>query len=154
MASCELCGKSNVSTKSSKVAGTLMNICENCSGYGSSVQKEPSNFSHTFYKKVKNDDENEEVCENYGSLINSALAKKNLNLHHLAKALNIKESTLNKAMTGKLHMEISMAKRIEKFLEISLVKSMKPVNVDDYLLDEKESQVTSLGDLLKEKLKK
>lgn len=153
MASCELCGKSNVNTKPVKVAGTVMNVCSLCNSFGSSMEKKGP-ISHTFYKKVK-EEENLVVCKNYSSLISSTLAKKNLTLHHLAKALNIKESTLNKAISGKIHLELETARRIEKFLEITLIEDAQPVRVDDYLLGEKEEEVSnSLGDLLKKKLNK
>lgn len=154
MVSCELCGKTNVSTKKVKVAGTQMDVCGSCNNFGSNVEKDGP-VSHTFYKKLKNDDENLVVCSNYSSKINSALAKRELTMHHLAKSLNIKESMINKIILGKLQPEIETAKRIENFLEIKLLEPSEPVKVEDYMASEKkDNSPSTLGDLLKEQLKK
>lgn len=148
MGSCELCGKQDVNLKQVKITGSVMKVCSSCASYGAVLEKKVDE-KHIFYKKKKINEEYT-VVDNYSSLINSALAKKNLTIHHLAKTLNIKESTLNKVVLGKLQLDIDMAKRIEKFLEIKLVVIDEKKENFDYgdVMKENEER-TSLGDILK-----
>lgn len=153
MESCELCGKV-ASLSKAKVAGTTMQLCSSCKSHGVLEKNNPK--SKTF-RKTSKDMSSEFVVNNFHELISSALQKKGLNSHQLAKAINLKESSLHKFITGKLQPDIDTAKRIGSFLEIDLIESAsRSVDMDEFIVDEEsDDEVTnSLGDLLKEQLKK
>ena len=119
MVSCEMCGEQVNSLSNITVAGTAMQVCRNCTNLGKEVQEQKK--AHTFYRKQKGENTVEEVVENYASLINSALARKNLNHHQLAMALNIKESNLNKYLSNKLKPDLETIKKIATYLEINFI---------------------------------
>ena len=150
MATCELCGSTSSKLFDVKIAGSVVKTCAKCKSLGKSIEKEKQ-LQYSFRHKQKNQI-NEEVVPNYSSLINSQLNKKELNLHQLARILNIKESTLNKYMQEKVKLDVETAKRIQKYLEITLVsESSSKININEYLSDNDE-QTNSLGDLIKKQL--
>lgn len=156
MATCESCGTNAPNLYKVKIAGSVMNVCGKCRKMGKDLDEKKSAPAYTF-KHKKKDVVLEEVVNNYPSLINSALTKKGLNFHQLAKVLNIKESTINKYVTGKIKPDVETAKRIEKFLEIKLTEEVDEIetSVDVEVVDEDEkSSGTTLGDLLKKQMGK
>ena len=152
MATCEMCGAQVNSLISVKVAGSIMKVCNSCKSMGTQMEVRQNNLSHTFMK-TKKTKVFEEVISDYASKIQSTIAKRGLNVHQLARAVNIKESTLTNYLKGKIKPDISDAKKLEKFLEISLVIESETSNShDSYLSSEVSSEGMSLGDLLKKQL--
>ncbi len=137
-----------------RVAGSEMNVCSNCKKMGAEVEKK-EDYKHTFRHRVRSSEITEEVVSNFGSLINNALAKKGMDVHHLARGANIKESSLQKYLQGKLKLDVDTAKRLGKFLEIELVEEVEggSVNLDDVMAEESSSSM-SLGDLIKKQMEK
>lgn len=159
MGTCEMCGIQTDNLINVKTVGSEIKVCSKCSRMGKTLEHKGP-VSHSFYKNSKKEDVSFEVISNYQSLINSTLAKKNLTIHHLANTLNIKESTLNKILTGKFAPEISIARKIENFLDIKLViestNSSKNQDVDDLeteINDDINDSKMNLADLIKEKLR-
>jgi putative transcription factor len=153
MAVCELCGSQSQALTPIKVAGSTMSVCNSCKSMGKeqfSTQK-----SHTFKRRI-HEKTQEEVVSNYSSMINSALAKKGLQIQQLARMLNIKESTLNKFFTGKIKPDIETAKKLERFFEIRLVEEVSSSSQnfsEDVFLDDDDNSSLSLGDLIKKQMK-
>ena len=153
MGTCEMCGSDSSSLRDARVAGTEMKLCANCSKHGNIVEDRTA-VSRTFYKKRRGEEIEFDVVENYASLINSELSKRNLNSHQLARAVNIKESSLHKYLSNKIKIDVLSAKKIETFLEITLTRQVESVNVSDYIEEEiQEDTSSSLGDLLMKQLK-
>lgn len=155
MAVCELCGKIVDKTITIQVAGTNMQSCFACKGLGKEVDLAPQGKdAHSFYRRKKANVVMG-VVENYSSVLNSALARKGLNLQQLARALNIKDSTLNKYFTGKLKPDVDTSRKLENFLEITILEEKEEVDPQDYLEESSEDSSTlSLGDLLKKQMEK
>lgn len=155
MGTCELCGKIVDSTTTVKVAGSNMQACGKCRALGSEVNREsPTSLSHSFRKRKKEGNMEMEVIPNYAPIINSALAKKGLNIHQLARMLNIKESTLNKYFTGKIKPDVVVARRLETFFEITILEYREAQDLGDVMVDETESKELSLGDMIKKQMEK
>lgn len=150
MTVCELCGsKTDSKLVLVKIAGSTMNVCTKCKGLGKPVDM-PKAHSHLFLHKKK-EEVKLEVVPNFASIINSVMARKGLNIHQLARALNIKESTLNKYLNSKIRPDVETAQRIEKFFDIKLTKEYErdEPRYEDALLDKDEkSSSTTLGDLI------
>ena len=161
MGSCELCGKSSVSTIKIDLAGSVMQACGSCQRMGKPVKGGSSNFSsetssHTFRRKTK-EIQNLAVVSNYSSILNSTLAKKGLNIQQLARAKNIKENNLNKYFSGKIQPDVDVARKLEDLLGIKILEEVEDVNPEDYMSedeDDSSSSGQSLGDLLMKKLGK
>lgn len=159
MAQCELCGQNCESSQliTIKVAGSFVQSCSRCKNLGHSTTNNIDNsISKNIYKKKK-DEELYEVVSNYAGLLNSAMQKKQTTIRHIAKALNIKESSLNKFFSGKIKPNLEMSRKLENHLGISLTKeynSSSKVNADDFITKPKENQDLSLGDMLISELEK
>jgi len=157
MVACELCGKEVDRPIKVEVAGTKMNACTSCRKMGKVLgpSVDSANSNHTFYKKKKELVE-KEVISNATSIVNSNLAKKGLNVQQLARILNIKESTLNKILSGKLILDLIVARKLENYFEINLTQDAENSNINpqDYMASSQETvEPSSLGDLLLQKLK-
>ena len=149
MVSCELCGKETNSLTSIKVAGSTVRACSSCRHLGKRVQEQGPQ-SHTFKKTKKTYAPTQEVVSNYAQAIQQGLSKKNINTHNLAKTLNIKESSLQKYLTSKVKPDLEVAKKIQTFLEITLIVEQNEPSPDAYFLEEKASDdEPTLADLIK-----
>ena len=152
-----MCGIQSENLTLIKTVGTNMKVCQNCSKMGQTMENKKGPTTHTFYKKQK-EETSYEVISNYQSVINSALAKKNLTIHHLAINLNVKESTLNKVLTGKFAPEVELARRIANFLNIHLVNEISAADaasaIEELKVDEddKNESTLNLADLIKAKI--
>ena len=155
MVTCEMCGKEgNISRVS--VEGTSMAVCDSCKSMGKSSEDYSSNNSHTFRKRTKTQVK-DEVVVNFSSLINSSMAKKGFTAHQLARVINIKESSLNKYLSGKIKPDIDVARKIENFLEIKIVEQVEgseQIDTTDIIVDSDDTTGLSLGDLIKKQLEK
>jgi len=151
-----MCGKTTENINKVNIAGSVMGVCNSCKNLGKSEEIKNSQNSYSFYHKKREENNNYILIDNYPSLINSSLAKKDLTVHHLARALNIKESLLHKVLTNKFELEIDLAKKIENFLDIKLViiddQKNSDLNIDEIISKEEEPKSQNLADLIKEKL--
>ena len=154
MVNCEMCGSDVNSVVNIRVAGSIVRACSSCKSMGKEVDG-PSvgQSSHTFYKKSRNNLGEESVVENYASILSSAISRKGLNTHQAARLTNIKESTLNKFLTSKLKPDVDIAKRLERFFEITLLERVSGGSVDSFINDDKSSNLT-LGDMIRDQLNK
>jgi uncharacterized protein (TIGR00270 family) len=154
MVTCEFCGKEVNSTVTVKVAGSTMQACFSCKGMGEVIEKQKLDPTHTFYKRKKQTEVALDVVSNYSSLLNSALAKKGLNIKQLARALNIRESTINKYFTNKMKPDVETAKKLGKYLDVYILEEAVQISAQDYMGDVEYSddENLSLGDLLIKKM--
>lgn len=156
MVTCEMCGNETSVLTSIKTAGSNMSVCNSCKNMGELVHK-PKQTTHTFKRTKKNGESHYEVVNNYVSIIHSAMGKKGLNMTQLARATNIKESTLQNYLKETIKLDVDTARRIQKFLEIKIVyecSNEEDVNSDDFIVDDKNSGALSLGDLIKQQMNK
>lgn len=154
MVLCEITGKETKKPVKIKVGGAILTVDISQKHMGEPVDTQKNNRSHTFRRRLKTETK-EEIVDNFQSIVNSELAKRNLNLHQLARMLGIKESTLNKMFSGKIKPDIDVAKKLEKFFEITLVEESEIGNsnseMENVIIDEEESSSSglTLGDLIK-----
>ena len=151
METCEMCGTTKDSLFNIKVAGSNMKVCSNCKSMGTVIEKE-KNYTHSFKKRTKLEKTSIEVIEKYAPIINRALAKKNYTVHQLARAINIKESSLQKYLTNKVHLDLDTARKLENFLEITLTEETtgQKIDMDSIMENEDDKTPLSLGDLIKQ----
>ncbi len=144
MVTCEICGDKEANIKAI-VEGSLLNVCENCAKFGSTIlvkqiqkkENKPVKKTTTELVSIINPD--------YPKLIKSAREKFGLKQKDLALKLNEKESVIHKLETGSLQPTILLARKLEKVLKINLVELYEETHEGVNLKDE---QLT-IGDLLK-----
>lgn len=129
MTTCELCGNKTSQIKKAKIMGSVMNVCEKCINYGTSLEQIDNLKNQNTHKtprkenfKNKKKEETElQIINEATKKIQQSMSQKNLNIKNFSRAINVKESTLNKIMSKKLELDITTARKIEKFLKINLI---------------------------------
>ena len=156
MVSCEMCGKEVSSLKSAVVAGSSVNVCTSCSAMGSMKDKSPDR-AHSFMRRKK-EDADFEVADNYAQIIQSGINSKKITPQHVARGVNLKESSLSHYLKSQIKPDIATCRRLENFLDIKLVfevSSSSSVDVEDYKVSQEDNDsALSLGDMLLAKMKK
>ena len=124
---CEMTGKRNVPLFQVKIEGTIMNVCKECIKYGEQIKK-PSSFqsSRPIFSSTSKKADEEFIVKDYASRIKQARESKNLKQSDLAKKLNEKESLMHNIESGHLKPNFPLAKKIAKFLNITLIEKLEP----------------------------
>jgi len=147
-----MCGLEVAKLNSVVVDGSLLEVCGKCSSYGNSIEiKEPEvrNYAGTpkAQTKIFVEENVNFVMESAGNIIKSVREEKQLKQKDFAKMIGVKVSVLHKIETCLIKPEISLAKKIEKILDIKIIESYTddeksvPVNLTDEEL--------TVGDLIK-----
>jgi len=147
---CEMCGKKTELFKAI-VEGTELKICDGCSKFGKITSRVKENFKKT---KKKIEIEQEELPEiiqiissDYSNKVKSSRESLGLKQEELAKKLNEKESIIHKIETGHFEPNISLARKLEKFLKIKLVEEEKIEKEKSVKINSSEG--LTIGDILK-----
>jgi putative transcription factor len=147
-----MCGLKFVKLNSAVVDGSFLDVCNKCSSYGNTIKiKEPKFKKYVGTSKVQTKIFVEEnvnfVMEGAGKIIKSVREGKKLNQKDFAKMIGTKVSVLHKIETCFIKPEISLAKKIEKILDIRIIESYnddeKSISLN--LTDEE----LTVGDLIK-----
>jgi putative transcription factor len=156
---CDMCS-SPEKTYRIEVEGSILNVCEKCVSFGKVVGKVKHELPEKKKKKLEKTAERiaEEkakketesvqlIVADYSKIIKSAREKTGLKQEELAKKIAERESVIHKLESGIMKPDIPLARKLEKFLRISLVESVE-VNDD---VEEKRSSTEGLtvGDLIK-----
>ncbi|SRR3989344_1734443 len=150
---CEICGTAKGDFTQSIIEGAILNVCNNCSKFGAVIQK------HSIEEPVKKieasqgfryHEPNENIVENYATLIKEAREKKKINQEELANAIAEKSSIVYKIESGTLTPEIKMCKKLEQFLGIKLINVESPAIIKEGKkdLDFKNKKLT-IGDVIR-----
>ncbi len=151
---CSICGKQVSVLYETRIEDTVLEVCKECSKLGTVIKKiddsEDKEDAYVFESSDK--EENIEVIiDNYGNIIKKKRESLGLKQEELAKLLGIKESLLHKIESNHIEPSMDLAKRIEKKMHIKLIESVKPKKMMSHVDNDK---VKTLGELIKEKLKK
>ncbi len=154
------------------IEGAKMTVCDNCAQFGTKITKrliksKTSSISSypiekstktpisTAQPKIKASEiEDElEIVPDFAEKIKNARTTKNLNQDKFAQKLNEKPSLIRRIESGKVKPTMKLAKKIEKFYGISLIKEsdQEVVDTKKYM---KRVGGTSLGDIAFIKKKK
>jgi len=151
MPSCEICGKNYENLEDTIIEGVAVEACNSCSKFGKviSIKKQITEKEKKIRTKPRLLEEN--IIDNYGWIIKKAREERGFRHEELAKNINEKESIIHKIETENLKPSITMAKKLENFLNIKLIEmEEEKKNVS---LNFKDDDLT-IGDLLKIKNRK
>ena len=150
MSQCDMCGHEGY-VREAIVEGSMLSVCEKCSAFGKVVHLEKPTAKAIFSKmrKQPTQEVKEIIVEEYSTLIKESREKKGLKQEELAAHLQEKSSILQRLETGHLIPSLTLARKIEKQLQITLV--------EPYLEREQTKKVNlhnkelTIGDLIKGK---
>ncbi|MBT6645885.1 MAG: TIGR00270 family protein [Euryarchaeota archaeon] len=166
MASCELCGVDNVSTKRMTVHGAFVDGCKQCQekmGFNPETDKAAQNVARvnrqsstktsggygglgTSGKDIMMRD-SKELSTDFPTLIREAREKKGWNQRTLAFKMKEKINVIQRTEGGQRPSD-SVLKKFERILNISLFGEIQDINVERQVGNH-DSRSLNLGDLIK-----
>ncbi len=141
---CELCGK-ETKLVDAMIEGSEVKACPNCASFGKVLKKPKRREAFTTQKKEKV----QVIKEGFGNLIKKSREDKGLSQEELAVKIGEKESQVKKLENEYQEPSISIAKRLEKELEVKLIEELQEDT--DSFKSKKPSGPMTLGDLIKKK---
>jgi putative transcription factor len=157
MVDCDMCGKKNISPTKTKIEGTIMTTCSDCSKYGETLidpTKRVNNFTTSRPRTQRVDPEaNKFVVRDYSVLVKQARELKGLKQEQVAKALNEKESIIHKVESGTFKPSFRLAQKLENFFSIKLIEEVKE-SVPMQNFDEQVSSPLTMEEAMLAALKK
>jgi len=170
MVQCEMCGAETGNPKTIKVEGAELQVCENCTQFGTEVRTESSASTSTKYstssssgtsnrgaggstgtrKRRRHDmfDELEELAADYDQRIRQARESAGLSQEELANQLNEKASLVRKLERGDILPSDEIRTKLERRLDIDLLESSG--GDEEWEGGTREGGLT-LGDMVKRK---
>lgn len=154
---CEMCGK-DTSLVRTEVEGTELKLCQDCTKYGTVKEyRAPKSIrmARNFYPKSQGVEY--EIVPNYSKILQKARTSKDLDQEKFAKSINEKVSVVQKWEAGNLKPNVDTAKKLERQLNIKLLKVTN--NSEDGALDlptnsKKSAGEPTLGDFVKVRKRK
>ena len=147
MVQCEMCGKEVSSPSRVKIEGAELDVCDECTDFGTEVKTEDSSSTSTKYSTSSSGssssssgstsssssssssgggrrrdmfDEMDEIAQDYDDQIRSARESKGLSQKELAQQLNEKASLIRKLEQGNSLPSDDVRKKIEGALDLDL----------------------------------
>jgi putative transcription factor len=140
-----MCGK-DTKLCSTKIEGTILNVCDSCAKYGEKVRAPVHKTKYVKQKRYFPEEGNKErIVKNYASLIRTKREQMNLKQEEFAKMLTEKESIIHKIESGTYKPSISMAKKIERQLGLKL---REEIEIEEIEIKKTKGSLT-IGDMLK-----
>mgnify|MGYP002278007000 CR=1 FL=1 len=172
MPQCEMCGAEKASLTTTKVEGAELELCSDCSDFGTEVRTESSSSASTKYSTSSSSssssssgsagsssssssssrrrrdmfDDMETVTGDYDDRIRKARESAGLSQEDLASDINEKASVIRKLERGDILPSDGVQQKLEKKLGISLVEGE---SVDDADWESSSSGSMTLGDVVK-----
>ena len=173
MAQCEMCGAEKSSLTTTKVEGAELELCDDCTDFGTTVETESTSTTSTKYSTSSSDgssssstgggssgggggggrrrdmfDQMDEIASDYDEQIRAAREDEGMSREDLAKELNEKASLIGKLERGDVLPSDDVRTKLEKRLGISLAEG----SGDDGSDWETDSSMTqTLGDVVERK---
>jgi len=150
MVQCEMCGADTQSPTTVKIEGAELDVCSECTEFGTEVRQQSSSSTSTKYSTASDSgaasgsasssaggsstggstsrrrdmfDEMDELVADYDQRIREARESRSLSQEELAKQLNEKASLIRKLERGDMLPSDEVQTKLERSLEISLVES-------------------------------
>ena len=171
MAQCEMCGAEKSSLTTTKVEGAELDLCDDCSDFGTEVKTESTSTTSTKYSTSSSSDgsssssssssggsgggrrrdmfdQMDEIAGDYDERIRTARERESLSREDLAKELNEKASLIGKLERGDILPSDDVKAKLEKRLGVSLSEGSDDGDAD---WESDSSMTQTLGDVVERK---
>ncbi len=144
---CDMCGIEAPLVRA-KIEGTMLNVCKRCGSFGEII-KTQGVTKKGFFRREKASAPIESIVENYSTIIKNKRESKKLKQEDFASQINEKESIIHKIETGHFTPSIDLARKIERFLGITLIEELREEEARVVVAKETKSKGFTLGDMIK-----
>ena len=148
---CDMCGSDKRLYKA-EVEGTMLNVCEACAKFGQVKGPVPRPVMRKKefkpVKPISQDQLLQRIVEDFSEIIKTKREKLGLKQEDFAKKIKEKESLIHKIETGNFRPSMKLARKIEKFLKVTLVEQMSDSPV---AIGKSKTEAFTLGDFIRVK---
>src|SRR3989344_4963562 len=144
---CDLCGRQDALVNAI-VEGSPLKVGRNCARYGHVIvlEKHPEIIKEEKKKAARLEMPAEHIADDYGDLIKSSRERLKLTQQELGLKIAERESLIHKLESYYLEPSIELARKLEKFLNISLVYMMDNVQEEKKIVFKDDSM--TIGDII------
>ncbi len=124
MSLCEICGKDSFLLKT-KIEGAVLQLCKSCGAGGQVLDNRSfNNFNKKrgFRSQRRDQEDTRSIVSDYAKRLQAARNKQGMSQEDFAKSLNERLSTVQKWESGQMKPWLSVAKKLERLLGISLIE--------------------------------
>jgi len=148
---CDLCGKVEESLARALIEGVELDVCRACSRFGKIVtpvrRPSPKEQHRQFQKREAPKEEKIELLvENYAEIIKKKRESLGMQQKDFAVKIGEKDSIVHKIETGSFVPQLSLARKIEKFLGVRIVEEHTETHEESR---HKKEEGFTLGDFIK-----
>jgi putative transcription factor len=137
---CEMCGSQTQVLLKTNIEGSVLNVCRECASFGKIVgeirpqprrskKKQEAKAAPSRPQAREEQEPIYMIVPGFARKIKNARERKGLDQKKFAKKINEKDSLIHKLETAALEPSIKLARKIEKFLGITLVQEYKDETV-------------------------
>tara|TARA_B100000315_G_scaffold246887_1_gene274804 strand:+ start:1107 stop:1502 length:396 start_codon:yes stop_codon:yes gene_type:complete len=123
---CEICGNKIIDIITIRIDTGILRVCNSCSKLGKQMSPNLNTNKKRIIKNIKNNldnfDYDDELVVNYGNIIRQSREKKGLSHEALGLQINEKVSILKKLESEKLQPPDQLTKKLERFLNVKLLR--------------------------------
>ncbi len=156
MPTCDMCGREGPTHKAI-VEGSMMDVCSKCAAFGNVIEIAPPKPEVKEQLKSKPSQQTKKpepqpvlvVVPDYAARIRSAREKMLYSQEELAKAIAEKESVIHKVESSQLEPPVKLARKLELFLKIELLKEVKMGDSDKPKKFDLKDTTLTIGDLVR-----
>ena len=158
---CDLCSSTNVNYII-ELEDSRLKVCEACSSYGKIIGKieqekfpEIDSYGSVDVRQapVKETETMQMIVKDYPKKIKEARERLGLKQEELARRIAEKESLVHNLESGNMEPNIKLARKLEKYLRISLVDSVELASPGSFKNASDSSEGLTIGDLIKKRKK-
>jgi putative transcription factor len=146
---CNLCD--NESKAIALIEGVELSVCEDCTKFGTVIRTISKEVKEKPKKNVKVEKEKETIyliSNNYGNTIKKERENLNFTQKEFANKLSEKESLIHSIESERFEPSIELARKFERFLNITLIERYKE---EEFKKEETDLGELTLGDIIKKK---
>lgn len=172
MPQCEMCGAEKSSLTTTKVEGAELDLCDDCSDFGTEVKTESTSTASTKYSTASSSsgsggestgssstssgggrrrdmfDQMDEIASDYDQVIRAAREEEDLSQEELADELNEKASLIRKLERGEMLPSDDVRSKLQRRLGVSLSEGGDDGDSD---WETDSSMTQTLGDVVERK---
>ncbi len=150
MPNCDMCGQETEDLVIASIEGVELSVCARCAKFGKILRKQrPQQKEEKKPREIripKRAEIIQIISEDYANKIKNAREKMFIKQEDLAKRINEKESLIQHIESGKSEPNIYLARKLDKFLNITLVEQNEEKHED---IKGHSSEGFTLGDFIK-----
>jgi len=131
-----------------KIEDTILQVCKSCGRHGTIIEevKKPQPKKELPRETIERNTIIQVINPNYHQIIKNRREELGLKQKELGQIIAEKESLIHKIESGHLEPSMSLARKLERFLKITLVQQHEERSVE---IKRESDDVVTLGDIIK-----